>query len=59
MIEWPIKDMQRDVDMANLGLGFPLILGGHDHSVYVGEYGPDKCQDRMNLYEGLVELMFF
>ena len=51
MIEWPIKDMQRDVDMANLGLGFPLILGGHDHSVYVGEYGPDKCQDRMNLYD--------
>ena len=30
--------------MTNLGLGFPLILGGHDHSVFVGEYGPDKCQ---------------
>ena len=30
--------------MANLGLGFPLILGAHDHSVFVGEHGPDKCQ---------------
>ena len=38
------QDMQRDVDLANLGLGFPLILGGHDHTVFVGEYGPDKCQ---------------
>ena len=30
--------------MAELGLGFPLILGGHDHTVFVGEYGPDKCK---------------
>ena len=30
--------------MAELGLGFPLILGGHDHSVFVGKYGPDMCK---------------
>jgi len=34
----------KDIAMANEGLGFPLLLGAHDHSVYTGEYGPDRCQ---------------